>query len=157
MVGYARLRRIRLIVETMPSVSLRNWRSFTNSLKLDQRLEFTEGDVGLAGGIQVSEIASAHPTTVDQIRRFGGSTSPAMQWPEEDGIGEDDADKFDRLELLIKKCMERITKELIGGGRRGKAGGSSGMGESGMMSGSAGMIGSGGGGSGGEDEGEEEE
>merc|ERR1719277_2114246 len=55
MVGFARLRRIKLIVETMPSVSAKNWAAFLNGLKLDQRLEFNEGDVGLAGGIQVSE------------------------------------------------------------------------------------------------------
>merc|ERR1719343_1704719 len=98
MVGFARLRRIKLIVETMPSVSAKSWASFLNGLKLDQRLEFNEGDVGLAGGLQVSEPASAHPTTVDMIKRFGGSTSPAMQWPEEDGAGDDDTDKFDRLD-----------------------------------------------------------
>merc|ERR1719293_493303 len=114
MVGFARLRRIKLIVETMPSVSPKNWTSFQNGLKLDQRLEFNEGDVGLAGGIQVGEPASAHPTTVDMIKRFGGSTSPAMQWPE-DGAGDDDTDKFDRLEALIKKTMERIAKTTGGG------------------------------------------
>merc|ERR1719343_839492 len=87
MVGFARLRRIKLIVETMPTVSPKSWQAFLNGLKLDQRLEFNEGDVGLAGGLQVSEPASSHPTTVDMIKRFGGSTSPAMQWPEEDGAG----------------------------------------------------------------------
>merc|ERR1712190_276857 len=118
MVGFARLQRIKLIVETMPSVTAKNWARFLNGLKLDQRLEFNEGDVGLAGGIQVSEAASSHPTTVDMIKRFGGSTSPAMQWPEEEGAGDDDTDKFDRLEALIKKTMERITKESAGAKKR---------------------------------------
>merc|ERR1712187_37617 len=146
MVGFARLRRIKLIVETMPSVSHKNWISFLNGLKLDQRLEFNEGDVGLAGGIQVTEPASAHPTTVDMIKRFGGSTSPSIQWPEEDGAGDDDTDKFDRLEALIKKTMERITKEGVGGGgRKGKGASSSGMGGSG--------DGAGGGSGGGSEEG----
>merc|ERR1712187_853186 len=103
-------------VETMPSVSPKSWASFLNGLKLEQRLEFNEGDVGLAGGIQVCESASTHPTTIDMIKRFGGSTSPAMQWPEEDGTGDDDSDKFERLESLIKKTMERITKEVSTGG-----------------------------------------
>merc|ERR1719393_871790 len=107
----------------MPSVSPKSWASFLNGLKLDQRLEFNEGDVGLAGGIQVSEPASAHPTTVDMIKRFGGSTSTAIQWPEEDGAGDDDSDKFDRLEQLIKKTMERITQGH--GARKGKGGASS--------------------------------
>merc|ERR1712187_941729 len=127
MVGFARLRRIKLIVETMPSVSAKNWAAFLNGLKLDQRLEFNEGDVGLAGGVQVNEAASAHPTTVDMIKRFGGSTSPAMQWPEEDGAGDDDTDKFDRLEALIKKTMERITKEAGSGGGGGKGTSSAGQ------------------------------
>merc|ERR1719277_834893 len=132
MVGFARLRRIKLIVETMPTVSPKSWASFLGGLKLDQRLEFNEGDVGLAGGGQVMEAASAHPTTVDMIKRFGGSTSPSIQWPEEDGAGDDDTDKFDRLEALIKKTMERITKEVgSDGGRRGKGASSSGMGGSG--------------------------
>merc|ERR1719356_876550 len=109
----------------MPSVSPKSWASFLNGPRLDQRLEFNEGDVGLAGGIQVSETASAHPTTVDMIKRFGGSTSPSIQWPEEDGAGDDDTDKFDRLESLIKKTMERITKEAGSGGRKGKSGNSS--------------------------------
>merc|ERR1711953_1189026 len=138
MVGFARLRRIKLIVETMPSVSAKNWQSFLNGLKLDQRLEFNEGDVGLAGGVQVSEPASSHPTTVDMIKRFGGSTSPSIQWPEEDGAGDDDSDKFDRLENLIKKTMERIAKGTGGGGGGGKKG-----------AGSSGMNGSGDGGEGG--------
>ena len=30
------------------------------------------------------ELASLNPTTVDMIRRFGGSTSPEIQWPEEE-------------------------------------------------------------------------
>merc|ERR1719379_2823208 len=126
MVGFARLQRIKLIVETMPTVRPKSWGRFVNGLKLDQRLEFNEGDVGLAGGVQVNEAASAHPTTVDMIKRFGGSTSPAMQWPEEDGAGDDDTDKFDRLESLIKKTMERISKEAGSGGRKGKGASSSG-------------------------------
>ena len=47
--------------------------------------EFNEGDVGVAGGIQVLEPASQHPTSVESIRRYGGSTAPSMPWPEEPG------------------------------------------------------------------------
>ena len=36
------------------------------------------------------------PTSVDQIRRYGGSTAPSMPWPEEPGdYGSED--KFERL------------------------------------------------------------
>ena len=47
--------------------------------------EFNEGDVGVAGGIQVLEPANQHPTSVESIRRYGGSTAPSMPWPEEPG------------------------------------------------------------------------
>merc|ERR1711862_286347 len=94
----------------MPSVPHKRWERFVVFLNLDQRLEFNEGDSGLAGGMQVMEPASTNPTTVDTIRRFGGSTSPAMQWPEEDQAGDDEEDRFDRMEKLIEKAMKRITQ-----------------------------------------------
>jgi len=43
------------------------------------------------------------------IRRFGGSTSPAAQWPEEDTAGGDEEDRFERMEKLIEKAMKRMT------------------------------------------------
>jgi len=112
MVGYARLQRGKITCDTTPSVSANFWSRFVDSLKLDERMEFNEGDIGLAGGIQITEPANANPTTVDEIKRFGGSTSPAMQWPEEEGAGDDDENKFDRLEKLIV----RATKNMGGGG-----------------------------------------
>mmetsp|Transcript_21947 Transcript_21947/g.48526 ORF Transcript_21947/g.48526 Transcript_21947/m.48526 type:complete len:1130 (+) Transcript_21947:41-3430(+) len=120
MVGYARLKRINIIVETMPTVAHRRWTEFINSLNFEQRLEFNEGDVGLSGGLQLTELASANPTTTDMIRRFGGSTSPTIQWPEEDTI--DDSDKYERLEKHIQRAYNRMTK----GNRRrnGKVGSS---------------------------------
>jgi len=135
MVGYARLNRGKIIGETMPSISQRAWGRWLGSLKLDERMEFNEGDVGLSGGVQLLEPASANPTNIDMIRRFGGSTSPAMQWPEEEA-GNDDADKFDRLEKVIL----RATKKMGAGGKKGgrSAGGSSSMGVSGSSSGASG-------------------
>merc|ERR1712228_708511 len=99
-----------------------------------------EGDIGLPGGLQMTEPSNANPTTVDAIRRFGGSTSPTMPWPEEENLDGGDDDKFDRLEKLIV----RATKNM-GGSGGGKKGGSS----------SAGASGSGGGSAGGEEEGSE--
>merc|ERR1719277_2627965 len=128
MVGYARLKRIKIIVETMVGIQEKRWNRFVEGLALDQRIEFNEGDVGLAGGIQILEAANANPTTIDMIKRFGGSTSPSIQWPEEEGQGDDDSDKFEPLEKLIQKTMARITK--TGGGKKGGKGGSS-AGESG--------------------------
>merc|ERR1711972_1114258 len=146
MVGYARLKRIKIIVESMPQVSEKRWQGFIQSLRLEQRIEFNEGDIGLSGGIQVLEPASAHPTTVDMIKRFGGSTSPSIAWPEEEN-NDDDADKFERLETLVKRTMERLNKTGGGGKKKGGKGSSSSADQSGS---------GGGGGSGGAGEGDEE-
>jgi len=107
MVGYARLNRGKIVAETMPTVPKLRWQRFVKGLRLDERVEFGEGDIGLAGGIQVREPASENITTEDMIRRFGGSTSPAAQWPEEESAG-DEEDRFDRMEKLIEKAMKRL-------------------------------------------------
>jgi len=124
MVGYARLNRGNVIVTTVEGLSARRWARFLSGLRLDERLEFNEGDIGLAGGIQVTEPSNANPITVDMIRRFGGSTSPAMPWPEEEGTDEDD--KLERLEKVIL----RATKKMGNDGGSKKKGGSSSMGQS---------------------------
>jgi len=122
MLGYARLSRMEIVCDTMPSIRQKRFARFIEDLKMDERMEFGEGDVGLPGGIQVMEPAGQHPTNVDSIRRFGGSTSPAMQWPEEEEDTE--ADKFERLEKTIQKALKKITG--LGGSKDGKTGSSSG-------------------------------
>eukprot|EP00931_Biecheleriopsis_adriatica_P078657 TRINITY_DN5208_c0_g1_i1.p1 TRINITY_DN5208_c0_g1~~TRINITY_DN5208_c0_g1_i1.p1 ORF type:complete len:1104 (+),score=248.48 TRINITY_DN5208_c0_g1_i1:34-3345(+) len=111
MVGYARLNRGTVIVQTMAGVSKKRWSKFLDSLKFNDRLEFNEGDIGLAGGIQVLEPSNLNPTTVDRITRFGGSTSPLMQWPEDkSGDVDDEDDKYEKLE----KSLSKISKKLDG-------------------------------------------
>jgi len=124
MLGFARLNRGRIVTDTMPSVSNIRWQHFVSGLRLEERVEFGEGDLGLAGGIQVFEPASANITTVDMIRRFGGSTSPLAQWPAEENAGDDEEDRFEKLEKLIEKAMKRMTSTK-GGGRKGGGGESS--------------------------------
>eukprot|EP00929_Paragymnodinium_shiwhaense_P042210 TRINITY_DN2187_c0_g1_i4.p1 TRINITY_DN2187_c0_g1~~TRINITY_DN2187_c0_g1_i4.p1 ORF type:complete len:1140 (+),score=240.24 TRINITY_DN2187_c0_g1_i4:69-3488(+) len=153
MVGFARLKRVRIIIDSMPQVSPMRWRTFVDSLQLTAAIEFNEGDIGVAGGIQVTESASAHPTTIDSIRRYGGSTSPSNQWPEE-SLGDDDSDRFERIETLIKKVSEELLKKAAGSSKKGRSGNSSSghnnsMGHSGSGSGGSGA------GSGLEAEGEE--
>jgi hypothetical protein len=111
MVGYARIRRIDIVCQTIPTIPARRFTQFVDNLNLDQKLEFGEGDIGLAGGIQVLELASAHPTNQDTIKRYGGSTSPAMQWPEEDDdiFSNSEADRLERLEKSIQKAMKKLT------------------------------------------------
>jgi len=141
MMGYARLKRIRIICDSMPSVTQKKWTDFVDSLELRKRIEFNEGDVGLPGGIQVLEPASANPTTVDTIRRFGGTTSPTVKWPEEEGGGDDENDKFSRVEDLIKKLGDQAAKAASSGVKKVKGGASS----SGMSGGGGGGSGAGGG------------
>jgi len=141
MMGYARLKRIRIICDSMPSVTQKKWTDFVDSLELRKRIEFNEGDVGLPGGIQVLEPASANPTTVDTIRRFGGTTSPTVKWPEEEGSGDDENDKFSRVEDLIKKLGDQAAKAASSGVKKVKGGASS----SGMSGGGGGGSGAGGG------------
>merc|ERR1719409_2304708 len=134
MVGYACLKRCRIIVETMPIVSPKRWIKFRDSLGLSERIEFNEGDIGVAGGIQVLEAANMHPTTVDSIKRVGGTTSVTAQWPQEDGDAEDD--KFGKLEALVKKAMDTFTATASKNARRGNRTGGSSLGGSGAEGGS---------------------
>jgi uncharacterized membrane protein YgcG len=128
MVGYARLERATIVVEIIPGVSVSRWKKFVESLCLNKKLEFNEGDIGVAGGLASKEAANLNPTTVDMIRRFGGSTSQDIQWPEEDNA-EDGDDRFDHIEKLIQKTLQRVTKSGGGGGsRKGTAGQNSGTG-----------------------------
>jgi len=115
MMGYARLNRGKVLCETMKSVSKKRWHRFLDGLKLDERLEFNEGDIGLAGGIQVREHSNLHPTAKDAIIRFGGSTSAEMVWPQEENVI-DEENKFDRLERFLLKAA----KTLGGNGKDGK-------------------------------------
>merc|ERR1719482_679172 len=126
MVGYARLERTETIVEIVTQVSKKRWSGFIEGLRLAKRLEFNAGDIGVAGGIQMREAANIHPTTVDMIKRFGGSTSPEAQWPEDDENG-DGEDRFEKMEKLLQRTLQRITKTGAGG-KRGKAGTGTGTG-----------------------------
>jgi len=110
MQGYARLNRASVIVSTVEQVSKKRWSRFLQSLRLDERLEFNEGDVGLAGGIQVMEPSWANPTTVDSIKRFGGSTSVTMPWPEDERQYSEE-DRFDRLEKLMIRATKGARKK----------------------------------------------
>jgi len=137
MVGYARLERAEKTVEIVPSVPKQRWIRFIDSLRLNKRLEFGQGDIGVAGGVQMFEAANMHPTTVDMIRRYGGSTSQEAQWPEdEEGDGGDD-DRFERMEKLIQRTLTRVTKGAKGSGMGSSGGGGSAGAGTGSGSGSA--------------------
>jgi len=138
MVGYARLKRCHIIVETMPMVSPRRWTAFKDALGLEKRIEFNEGDVGVAGGIQVQELANVHPTTVDTIRRVGGTTSALAQWPIEEN--DQDEDKFGRLEVMLKKALDLMTNKKKNARKQKKNGDASSSGLSGESGEGSGFV-----------------
>uniref|UniRef100_A0A7S1AZ59 Globin domain-containing protein n=1 Tax=Noctiluca scintillans TaxID=2966 RepID=A0A7S1AZ59_NOCSC len=123
MVGYARLGRIGIIVETMPKIPSSKWDAFVASLRLDKPCEFGPGDLGVSGAIQVYEPASAHTINVDMISRFGGSTSVTQPWPSDNE--EDDNDRFDRLEKIIVRSMKRVEQKKKGASGGGTTTGTS--------------------------------
>merc|ERR1712127_395097 len=84
-----------------------------------------EGDIGIAGGLQILESARLNPTTKDQISRFGGSTDPSIQWPAEDEEG-DENDRFDRIEVLLGRMLKALSSH--GKANGGKGGGGTGTG-----------------------------
>ncbi|CAJ1401665.1 unnamed protein product [Effrenium voratum] len=108
-IGLARLNRMAIIVDSMPGVRQKTFAKFIEGLKLDERMEFNEGDVGLAGGIDFVEPAYVHPTYEDLICRFGGSTSPKMPWPEDEEEATGSVcERLDDLTKIFKKAMKRI-------------------------------------------------
>ncbi|CAE8644293.1 unnamed protein product [Polarella glacialis] len=115
MLGFARLSRAALIVDTMSSCPAGRFTKFVAGLRFQKLLEFDEGDVGLGGGIQTREFANLNPISVDTIRRFGGASSPQMQWPEEEGDEEDKMVRIQKLLVLINKeasASEKVEKRL---------------------------------------------
>ena len=109
MLGYAKLKRSSVTVQTLAYIKMDRWSQFVDTLGLDVPLEFNEGDVGMAGGIsapwhagmarfhgmdpcspgaqalalpfQVFEPQSMSIVATDRILRFGGSCSPDLEWP----------------------------------------------------------------------------
>jgi hypothetical protein len=111
MVGFARLRRMDIVVETIPSVSQKRWKRFVVSVAFDERIEFAAGDLGVSGGIATTEPGNLNMVMTDQILRYGGSTSPTLAWPEDESKNDDEEMKFDRLRKLLSKALARITKD----------------------------------------------
>mmetsp|Transcript_92718 Transcript_92718/g.202975 ORF Transcript_92718/g.202975 Transcript_92718/m.202975 type:complete len:1080 (+) Transcript_92718:95-3334(+) len=113
MLGFARLHRIQVVCDTMVNVPPARWSKWITGLALDERVEFGEGDIGLSGGVQVLEPSYAHITTVDIIKRFGGSTSPAEQWPEDVDVDDED-DRAERFERSFAKSMKKFATFITG-------------------------------------------
>lgn len=138
MVGFARLNRAQKIVEALANFNRNQWTTFIESLGLDQPLEFNQGDVGVAGGMQITEPASEHVVLKDSILRFGGSCSAELQWPEETKH-RGDQEKLTKIESMARKVLRKVVQDSTGNKKgsssRGEvsasgAGGSSAIGSS---------------------------
>ncbi|CAK9076751.1 unnamed protein product [Durusdinium trenchii] len=114
--GHARLARGEIIIETFKAVKMTRWAKFMNSLNLDEKVDFEEGDIGLAGGIKNFEPALAHPVAKDQIVRFGGQTDGFLPWPEKM------ATEADNIERTIQKTIQKSLHKMLGSGKKGGAG-----------------------------------
>jgi hypothetical protein len=125
MVGYARLKRVKVIVETLPLVTKQKWESFLAALSFDTKLEFNDGDVGLSGGYATTEAANLHPTTDERIQRFGGSTEVTIPFPDTEDNDEDN-DRFGRLEKVIMRTLEKLSETSGKKGAKGDSAGGSG-------------------------------
>eukprot|EP00439_Symbiodinium_sp_Y106_P042510 s3805_g5.t1 len=106
--GHARLERGFIIMETLKGINMHRWKRFMTSMSLERRVDFGEGDIGLAGGIKVFEPALEHPISKDQIVRFGGHTDPTLPWPEKDH------DDKDALEKMIQRTIQNTLKKSLG-------------------------------------------
>merc|ERR1719440_1286995 len=140
MLGFARLNRIDILVDTVPQISELRWNRFVESMAFDSKLEFNAGDIGLPGGIQVMEPANANPTNKCAVVRYGGSTSLTIPWPVTDDE-EEGHDNFERLEKAIQKMLTQVSasKKVAGhtaGLNSSMGAGSSGVNESGGSGGS---------------------
>lgn len=102
--GCAQLSRAAILVRSMEQVQHNSWSSFLKNLQFDEPLEFNEGDVGLAGGVQVLENAQTSVITVDRIQRYGGLTGPSLPWPLEEKKKSLRQERFQRLETLFLKA-----------------------------------------------------
>lgn len=107
-IGFARIRRALVIVETLSDLQPAKWEHFVNSLNFDKPLEFNEGDVGMAGGLQVCEPASEYVVLRETIARFGGLCSEDMQWPDE---GRQEEAKLDKVQELATEVLRCATKQ----------------------------------------------
>eukprot|EP00931_Biecheleriopsis_adriatica_P019848 TRINITY_DN13411_c0_g1_i1.p1 TRINITY_DN13411_c0_g1~~TRINITY_DN13411_c0_g1_i1.p1 ORF type:complete len:1134 (-),score=238.44 TRINITY_DN13411_c0_g1_i1:110-3511(-) len=122
MVGYARLNRATVIVDTTAIMSHDKWTAFVQGCAFDEPLEFNEGDVGVPGGIQLLEPQSEYTVLTDTVMRFGGSCATEMPWPDE--MAKHDAhDAMGKLENMAKKALRRITVELKSSKKGRKHGG----------------------------------
>jgi hypothetical protein len=133
-VGYARLNRSLVIADSISTIQDLPWNKFVESCGFENKLEFSEGDVGVNGGMQTTEPAQLHSNTRETIFRFGGSCSPENPWPEEDHEA-DAENKFDKMERLLQSAIKKMVVSATGAGGDKEDGGQGKSGSGGQNSG----------------------
>merc|ERR1712054_685102 len=58
------------------------------------------------------EAANLNPTTQDSIKRYGGTTSAKIAWPDEAEAIIPEAEKWDRIEAKLKSTMETCSRQV---------------------------------------------
>eukprot|EP00435_Cladocopium_sp_Y103_P033972 s988_g8.t1 len=86
--GFARLNRASLVVHQTPRRGL-----WAKDLRLDEKREFDEGDLGLAGCIQSYEPSGLHRQNEEPIKRYGGTTASEV--------------RLAHIEYLLEKALRR--------------------------------------------------
>eukprot|EP00913_Durusdinium_trenchii_P011878 g11156.t1 len=99
MLGYAKLKRASVNVQTLVYTKPERWENFVNSLGFKTPLEFNEGDVGMAGGIQAMEPQNLAVVASDRILRFGGSCSQDLEWPADNSRSQVDEEEDSAVKL----------------------------------------------------------
>lgn len=113
--GYAMLARGEVILDTLKAIPMKRWQAFLTSMGLDQKVDFEEGDIGLAGGVKTWEPALTHPITQDQIIRFGGDTDPSLPWPEHHSQNAEN----NSMEKVVQKTIQKSLQKYLGKGGTG--------------------------------------
>eukprot|EP00913_Durusdinium_trenchii_P025710 g24127.t1 len=109
--GHARLARGEIIIETFKAVKMTRWAKFMNSLNLDEKVDFEEGDIGLAGGIKNFEPALAHPVAKESLLLIHNSSGFFFQGLTFAGVGR-----------TIQKTIQKSLHKMLGSGKKGGAG-----------------------------------
>lgn len=145
MLGYAKLKRASVNVQTLVYTKPERWENFVNSLGFKTPLEFNEGDVGMAGGIQAMEPQNLAVVASDRILRFGGSCSQDLEWPADNSRSQvdEEEEKLAALERLLHSTLSKMRKEHKSKDRSGASAGVSGAAQSVTGTSGAGTSGAG--------------
>jgi len=113
--GMTYLNRAKIIVELESVCTMEQRVDLWAANRFDERIEFDEGDLGLNGGIQVSEPLSKHAKddmVDDHIQRFPGEASPKIPWPVSQSAAKTTDEKLAYLEGMYVRILKTIREMM---------------------------------------------